>query len=45
MIAQVDVNAKNSFGGYTGSEPYLFAWKDGRMYAYRFASAGWDYVD
>lgn len=24
-----DVNAKNSFGGYTGSKPYLFFFRDG----------------
>jgi hypothetical protein len=27
------VNGKNSYGGYTGFKPYLFAWRDGKIYA------------
>ena len=33
-LTPVNINAKNSFGGYTGFEPFSFAWKDGRMIAY-----------
>jgi hypothetical protein len=30
------VNAKNSFGGYGGFQPYHFAWRDGRLIAVSF---------
>jgi hypothetical protein len=33
-LTPVKVNAKNSFGGYTGFETYSFAWKDGKMIAF-----------
>ena len=38
----VNVNARNSFGGYTGFQPYHFAWRDGRLIAVSFpnTSAG-----
>jgi hypothetical protein len=26
-VTQVSVNAKNSFGGYVGAQPYLLAWR------------------
>ena len=29
----VDVNAKNSYGGYTGFQSYVFAWSNGKIYA------------
>lgn len=32
----VRVNAKNSYGGYTGFQPYHFAWRDGRVVAVAF---------
>ena len=32
-ISSVYVNAKNSFGGYTGFKPYEFAWSAGKLYA------------
>lgn len=32
-ITSVNVNAKNSYGGYVGFQPYLFAWKNGKLYA------------
>jgi hypothetical protein len=32
-ISEVWVNAKNSYGGYTGEQRYLFAWKDGKIIA------------
>ncbi|MBM6442366.1 hypothetical protein JQF37_01825 [Pseudomonas sp. MIL9] len=31
FIIFVDVNARNSFGGYTGNKSYQFLFKDGRM--------------
>lgn len=43
-LAPVKVNAKNGFGGYTGFKQYCFAWKDGALFAYLFASTGWNYV-
>ena len=45
---KVNVNAKNSYGGYVGFKPYLFAWKDSKIYAYFTDSGGnisfWEYV-
>jgi hypothetical protein len=35
-VTSAQVNGKNSFGGYTGFKPYLFAWKDGKIYAIAF---------
>ena len=32
-ISGIKVNAKNGFGGYTGYQPYYFAWKNGRIIA------------
>lgn len=32
-VTKVDVNAKNSYGGYVGFTPYLYAWKDGKVIA------------
>lgn len=29
----ITVNAKNSFGGYTGSQPWSLAWKNGKIIA------------
>lgn len=46
----VMVNAKNSYGGYVGFQPYRFAWRDGRIFAvaYPDLSGGpyfcWEYV-
>jgi hypothetical protein len=28
-LVEVDVNAKNSYGGYTGMKPYMFFYKNG----------------
>jgi hypothetical protein len=40
-----EVNAKNSYGGYTGFSPYLFAWRDGKMVAYISPGQGfWNYL-
>lgn len=33
-ITSVNVNAKNSYGGYVGFQPYFFAWKNGMLYAF-----------
>ncbi len=44
-VTSVGVNAKNGFGGYTGFQPYQFAWKDGRLFAYVFQSGFWQYVE
>ncbi len=30
---------------YTGFESYLFAWQEGRLFAYTFPSGYWNYVD
>jgi hypothetical protein len=30
----LEVNAKNSYGGYVGYEPYKFAWRTNRIVAY-----------
>ena len=35
----VDINAKNSFGGYTGNQRSFFIIKDGKV-AYRYGSKG-----
>jgi len=32
----VRVNAKNSYGGYTGFQPHHFAWQNGRVVAIAF---------
>jgi hypothetical protein len=31
--SDVQVNAKNSYGGYAGFQPYHFAWRDGQIFA------------
>jgi hypothetical protein len=33
-ITAVRINSKNSFGGYTGSEPFALAWKNGKIVAH-----------
>ena len=33
-VSIVNVNAKNSFGGYTGAKAYWFAWSNGKIIAY-----------
>ena len=33
IVTDVRVNAKNSYGGYTGYNLYEFAWKGGRLFA------------
>jgi len=33
-VTPVRVNARNSFGGYTGFEPFALAWKNGKIVAY-----------
>jgi hypothetical protein len=33
-VTVVRVNAKNSFGGYTGATPFALAWSHGRVIAY-----------
>jgi hypothetical protein len=44
-VTGVRVNAKNSFGGYTGAEPFALAWKNGKIIAYTSSSSGfWEYV-
>ncbi len=44
-VTTVQVNAKNSFGGYTGAEPFVLAWSHGRIVAYTSTSQGfWQYV-
>jgi hypothetical protein len=35
-ITSAQINAKNGFGGYTGFKPYLFAWRNGKIYAVAF---------
>ncbi len=35
-ITSAQVNARNSFGGYTGFKPYILAWKDGKVFAVAF---------
>ncbi len=32
-VSEVQVNAKNGFGGYTGFQPYFFAWHNGELVA------------
>lgn len=44
-VTSVAVNAKNSFGGYTGFEAYQFSWKEGRLFAYYFPPGYWQYVE
>ena len=36
----VRVNAKNSYGGYTGFQPYHFAWRDGKIFAIAYPNVG-----
>ena len=33
-VSNVSVNAKNSFGGYTGAQPWRIAWHKGQLFAY-----------
>lgn len=40
----VQVNAKNSYGGYTGFQPWHFAWSNGRIIATSFSGEIWLYV-
>jgi hypothetical protein len=41
----LNVNAKNSFGGYTGYQPYIFSWRDGEIVAYLTSDSGfWIYL-
>lgn len=45
-MARVEVNAKNSFGGYTGFKPYIvFVRADGSMSSYMepLSRGGWDH--
>lgn len=32
-LSTVNVNAKNSYGGFTGAKPYKFAWVNGELFA------------
>src|ERR1044071_7636831 len=32
-MQMVSVNAKNSYGGYTGAQDYYFCWRNGKVYA------------
>ncbi len=32
-VSEVQVNAKNGYGGYTGFQPYYFAWHNGELVA------------
>jgi len=44
-VTPLHVNAKNSFGGYTGFDLFSLAWRDGRIVAYYSAEHGfWVYV-
>ncbi len=45
-LSIVNVNAKNSFGGYTGSKQYKFAYVDGELFAISEPETyrSWDYV-
>jgi len=44
-VTVVRVNAKNSFGGYTGASPFVLAWSHGRIVAYTSTETGyWEYV-
>lgn len=31
-VAPVNVNARNSYGGYTGNKPYVFIFSEGQLY-------------
>jgi len=44
-VTGVRVNAKNSFGGYTGFDPFALAWKNGKIVAYTSTETGgfWQY--
>lgn len=47
MVA-VAINAKNSYGGYTGYKDYRFLWRDGRIIAFADYSGGigfWQHVE
>lgn len=43
-LTRVQVNAKNSFGGYTGFKEYRFFWNEGRLYAHESESSGRKYL-
>ena len=47
-VTPVRINARNSFGGYTGFDLFGLAWKDGKIVAYTSESQGsvgfWQYV-
>jgi hypothetical protein len=47
-VTSAQINAKNSFGGYTGFKPYLFAWRDGKIRAIAFPDeygrVFWEYL-
>ncbi len=32
-LVSVDINSKNRLGGYVGRRPYIFLYKDGRVYS------------
>lgn len=44
-VSKVSVNARNSFGGYTGAQAWRIAWHKGKLFAYSPGnSKGWSYL-
>jgi len=39
-VTAVRINSKNSFGGYTGFDPFALAWKNGKIVAYTTENTG-----
>lgn len=42
-VSRVSVNAKNSFGGYTGSKVWRIAWQNGKILAYSVKESGFEF--